>query len=130
MYNNVIIKFHDIKNTEPPKILKNYLEALLNYAPFKSTCYLHVFKENKNYLCKLTVHSNLKTFSSDYKGEDLKKTIKIVLKNVKKQMSVWKNNRSSEELTGIISVAQLNLNELNYLDNQSTDLEDDYKKSA
>ena len=59
---NIRIKFHGIDNKTPPSQLEEYLESLMRHAPSSSTCYLHVFKEPKGYLCKLTVHSNVRIF--------------------------------------------------------------------
>ena len=110
--NNIVIKFHEMEQKEQPVHLKDYLEALLRHAPSESTCHLHVFKEAWGYLCKLTVHSNIKTFSSHSKDENIKPAIKAVLRDVKKQIAYWKKNRSTLELTGVTSVTHLNLSAL------------------
>ena len=98
--NNITIRFHGITQKEKAHHLKDYLESLLRHAPSRSTCHLHIFKELRGYLCKLTVHSNIKTFSSHIKEETMESAVKAVLRNVKKQIAQWKNNRSSLELTG------------------------------
>lgn len=110
--------------------LKEYLEALLRHAPSKSTCHLHIFKEAVGYLCKLTIHSNIRTFSSHNKDETIKSAVKATLREVKSQIAFWKKNRSSMELTGVTSVTGLHLN---LLDQVETKVEEDlmeYKKSA
>ena len=81
--NNIIIQFHGMEKKERPSQLADYLESLLRHAPSSSTCHLHIFKEPEGYLCKLTVHSNVKTFSFHYKEETIKSALKTVLKNVK-----------------------------------------------
>ncbi len=107
------MQFHGMEKKEQQSHkLKDYLESLLRHAPSRSTCHLHIFKENQGYLCKLTVHSNIKTFSSHSKDETITSSVKAVLRSVKKQIAHWKNNRSSLELTGVTSITQLNLNPL------------------
>ena len=115
--NNIVMRFHGMEPKEQSHQLKDYLESLLRHAPSRSTCHLHIFKENKGYLCKLTVHSNIKTFSSHSKDETITSSVKAVLRSVKKQIAHWKNNRSSLELTGVTSITRLNLN-LNSLDSE------------
>ena len=110
--NNIVIRFHGIEKKDNHHHLSEYLESLLRHAPSNSTCHLHIFKESRGYLCKLTVHSNVKTFSSHFKDETMKMSLQTVLKNVKEQIAYWKKNRSSMELTGVTSIAHLNLNEL------------------
>ena len=66
--NNVIIKFHGMKQKEKPRHLLDYLDSLLCHAPSNSTCQCHIFKESKGYLCKLTVHSNIKNFLRSFQG--------------------------------------------------------------
>ena len=128
MDNNIIIRFHGIEPKEQPQLLKDYLESLLRHAPSRSTCHLHIFKEPRGYLCKLTVHSNIKTFSSHSKNETIKETVKTVLKNVKKQITYWKKNRSSMELTGVTSITHLNLNVLDEVEKEQENSH--YKESA
>ena len=110
--NNIVIRFHGIEKKDNHHHLSEYLESLLRHAPSNSTCHLHIFKEPRGYLCKLTVHSNVKTFSSQSKDETMKMALKTVLRNVKEQIAYWKKNRSSMELTGVTSITHLNLNEL------------------
>jgi len=107
MNNNIIIKFHGMETKDKPEQLKDYLESLLRHAPSRSSCHFHVFKESHGYLCKLTVHSNIKTFSSHSKNETIYLALKTVLKEVKAQITYWKKKRSSMELTGVHSVTQL-----------------------
>jgi len=109
---SIRIKFHGTDNKTPPSQLKEYLESLMHQAPSNSTCYLHVFKEPQGYLCKLTVHSNVRIFSAQAKNHNITPSIKDVLRDIKAQISNWKNNRSSMELTGVTSVTDLNLNSL------------------
>lgn len=127
-HNNIIIKFHRMKQKESPNHLKDYLESLLRHAPSESTCHFHLFKESRGYLCKLTVHSNIKTFSAQYKDETIKSALKAVLKNVKTQIAHWKKNRSTMELTGVISINHLDLSELDSTGKQQE--RDYYKKVA
>lgn len=127
---NIVIRFHGMKTVTQPKVLKDFLETLLRYAPSKSICHLHIFKEEYSYLCKLTVHSNIKTFSSNFQHENLQHTIKIVLKSVKKQMALWKKNRSTEDLTGIISVALLDLDSLNIIVEENTNSQTSSNKES
>ncbi len=124
--NNIIIRFHGMEQKEQSHRLKDYLESLLRHAPSRSTCHLHIFKEIKGYLCKLTVHSNIKTFSSYAKDETIESAMKAVLKNVKKQIAGWKNKRSSLELTGVTSITRLNLNALDTEEQEA----EHYKKAA
>ena len=124
--NNIIIRFHGMEQKEQSHRLKDYLESLLRHAPSRSTCHLHIFKEIRGYLCKLTVHSNIKTFSSYSKDETIESAMKAVLKNVKKQIAVWKNKRSSLELTGVTSITRLNLNALDTEEQEP----EHYKKAA
>ena len=127
--NNIIIQFHGMEKKERPSQLADYLESLLRHAPSSSTCHLHIFKEPEGYLCKLTVHSNVKTFSFHYKDEIIKSALKTVLKNVKGQIAYWKKNRSSMELTGVTSLTSLQLHELQ--DNDTDENEEDlYHKKA
>ena len=105
------MRFHGMEQKKQHK-LKDYLESLLRHAPSRSTCHLHIFKEKQGYLCKLTVHSNIKTFSAHFKDETITSSVKAVLRSVKKQIAHWKNNRSSLELTGVTSITQLNLKPL------------------
>lgn len=122
------MRFHGLEQKEHPRHLKDYLEALLRHAPSRSTCHFHIFKEPKGYLCKLTVHSNIKTFSSHYKDETMTDTVKTVLRNVKAQIASWKKSRSSLELTGVTSVTSLNLTALDAVDEQESEneQEEDY----
>ena len=69
-------------------------------------------KKSAGYLCKLIVHSHIKTFSSQIKKESMSDSVKNVLKDVKKQIHFWKKNRSSDELTGITQINNLNLRSL------------------
>lgn len=124
------MQFHGMEQKERPRHLKDYLESLLRHAPSRSTCHLHIFKEPKGYLCKLTVHSNVKTFSSHFKDEAIKTTIKTVLKDVKNQIAIWKKNRSSLELTGVTSLASLNLSDLDSLDNPDQEEESYHLKKV
>ena len=116
-----------MEKKEKPRHLKDYLESLLRHAPSNSTCHLHIFKEPRSYLCKLTVHSNVKTFSSHSTDEAIKTALKTVLRNVKEQIAYWKKNRSSLELTGVTSITRLNLNEL---DSEEKPEKEHYKKVA
>ena len=109
---NIVIQFHEMEQKEQPVHLRDYLEALLRHAPSESTCHLHIFKEAWGYLCKLTVHSHIKTFSSHSKDESIKLAVKTVLRDVKEQIAYWKKNRSSLDLTGVTSITHLNLNAL------------------
>ena len=128
-HNNIIMKFHGMRQKETPIHLKDYLESLLRHAPSSSTCHLHIFKEPRGYLCKLTVHSNIKTFSAHFKDETTKLALKTVLKNVKKQIAYWKKNRSTMELTGVTSINHLNLNDLDLAEVNERETEY-YKKVA
>ena len=116
MKKHITIKFHGMTSTEQSAEVRNYLESLLRHAPSESTCHLHLFKDNYGYLCKLTVHSAVKTFSAHSKEETLTKTVKTVLRNVKDQIAQWKNDRSSSELTGVTSITRLNLKTLDQLE--------------
>ena len=105
------IQFHGIKT--PDKLLKQikeYVEALLLHSPSSSICRFHIFKEQHSYLCKLTVHSSTKTFSSQDRSKDLGESIKSVLRDVKRQIATWKKKRTSYELTGVHSITNLTLN--------------------
>lgn len=127
--NNITIQFHGMEKKDRPGQLEDYLESLLRHAPSSSTCHLHVFKEPQGYLCKLTVHSSVKTFSFHYKDETIKSALKTVLKNVKGQIAYWKKNRSSMELTGVTSLTSLQLHELQ--DNNTDESEEKfYHKKA
>ena len=111
MDNNILIQFHGMGYTRSEQ-LENWLESLMRHSPSESACRMHIFKDSHGYLCKLTVHSSRKTFSSQFKDRDLISAVKYVLKNVKKQVATWKKNRSTMELTGLISVHQLQLDNL------------------
>ena len=129
-HNNIIMQFHGMKQKETPTHLKDYLESLLRHAPSNATCHLHIFKEPRGYLCKLTVHSNIKTFSAHFKGETTKLALKTVLKDVKKQIAYWKKNRSTMELTGVTSINHLNLSDLDSVEAEAQEPEEYYKKVA
>ena len=128
--NNIVMQFHGMEQREQPSHLKDYLDSLLYHAPSKSTCHLHIFKESRGYLCKLTVHSNIKTFSAHSKDETIKASLKAVLGSVKKQIAYWKKNRSSMELTGVTSITRLNLNTLDAILDEEDQKKDQYKKAA
>ncbi len=108
---DLVIKFHGMSNPHSDK-LNSWLESLMRHSPSQSACRMHVFKDPHGYLCKLTVHSRVKTFSSQFKHEDLITSVKNVLKDVRNQVAKWKKNRSSMDLTGVISVQELNLHGL------------------
>ena len=127
MNDQIIIQFHGMEKKERPSQLEDYLESLLRHAPSKSTCHLHIFKELQGYLCKLTVHSNVKTFSFHSKDESIKSALKTVLKNVKGQIAYWKKKRSSMELTGVTALTGLQLSEL---EDDDDDEEGFYHKKA
>ena len=124
------MQFHGMEQKEHSHKLKDYLESLLRHAPSQSTCHLHIFKEPQGYLCKLTVHSNIKTFSSHFKDETITSSVKAALRSVKKQIAHWKNNRSSLELTGVTSITQLNLTPLDDDDEVEEINTKKYKKVA
>ena len=124
--NNIVIRFHKMQNTEVPQHLEEYLEGLLRHAPSDSTAYFHIFKEEKGYLCKLTVHSHLKTFSYHFKDERAQSAVREVLRNVKAQVAIWRKNRSSLDITGITSITRLNLNSLEEVLEKNSEM----KKSA
>ena len=126
---NMVIRFHGMEPKDRPGQLKDYLESLLRHAPSRSTCHLHIFKEPNGYLCKLTVHSNVKTFSAHSQNDTIKSTVKTVLKNVKEQIAGWKKNRSSLELTGVTSITNLNLTSWDAETEHFTE-EEQYKKAA
>ena len=128
-HNNITIRFHGMEQKKDLAHLKEYLESLLRHSPSNSTCHLNVFKEPQAYLCKLTVHSNIKTFSSYAKEGNIKDSVKTVLRNVKKQIASWKKSRSSLELTGVHSVTGLHLNLLDPA-SEETDVKEYYKKAA
>lgn len=129
--NNMVIRFHGIDKKDKHRHLSEYLEALLRHAPFNSTCHLHIFKEPKAYMCKLTVHSSVKTFSSHSKDETIKLALQTVLRNVKEQIAYWKKNRSSMELTGVTSITHLNLNSLDEDEEEKEEeFQQMFKKSA
>ena len=123
---NIVIRFHGMEQKKDLAHLKEYLESLLRHSPSNATCHLNIFKEPQAYLCKLTVHSNIKTFSSHAKEETIKDTVKTVLRNVKEQIAAWKKNRSSLELTGVHSVTGLHLN----LGEPESEEVEYYKKAA
>ena len=127
--NNIIIQFHGMEQKNKHHLLSEYLESLLRHAPSNSTCHLHIFKEKKGCLCKLTVHSSIKTFSSQSKDETITIALKTVLKDVKEQIAYWKKNRSSMELTGVTSINHLNLTELDDKEIKEEELLH-FKKSA
>ena len=127
---NILIKFHGMENKRHPVDLEEYLEALLRHAPSNSTCYLHIFKEPKGYLCKLTVHSNVKTFSAQTKDENASSSVKNVLRNVKNQIAGWKKNRSSLELTGVTSITGLSLRGMDTEPANEEDFDLFHKKAA
>ena len=108
---NIKITFHSMKEKKS-RHLEEYLESLLRYSPSNAIVRLHIFKESNGYLCKLVDHSEQKTFSSHKKAEKLSHAIKSVLRDVKKQISEWKKNRSSLELTGLSRITQLDLQTL------------------
>ena len=128
-HNNIMIRFHGMEQKTDLAHLKEYLEALLRHSPSNATCHLNIFKEPEAYLCKLTVHSNVQTFSSHAKEETIKSAVKTVLRNVKGQVASWKKNRSSLELTGVHSVTGLHLN-LGDKDTEELPSEEYYKKVA
>jgi len=123
---NILIKFHGM-NVKFNQQLEEYLESLLCQSPSNSICRLHVFKESPGYLCKLIVHSHVKTFSAQNKKESMPSSIKSVLKDIKKQIHNWKKNRSSSELTGI---TQINNLDLQSLDEEEIVTEQVYKRAA
>ncbi len=112
-HHNILIQFHGMEEKSTPQKLKDYLESLLRYSPSNATCRLHIFKESHGYLCKLTVHSEIRTFSSQSKDEDISSGVKTILRTVKEQIIEWNKNRSSTELIDftpdLTSVTQLNL---------------------
>lgn len=122
--NNILIQFHGMGYMRSEQ-LENWLESLMRHSPSESACRMHIFKDPHGYLCKLTVHSSRKTFSSQFKDKNLISAVKCVLKNVKKQVAKWKKNRSSLELTGLISIHQLQLDSLNNDSTQQSDDESD-----
>ena len=126
-HSNIVIRFHGMEQKQSLAHLKEYLESLLRHSPSNATCHLNIFKEPQAYLCKLTVHSNVKTFSSHAKEATIKGAVKTVLRNVKKQVATWKKNRSSLELTGVHSVTGLYLN---LSDPEELPQEEYYKKVA
>ena len=127
---SIIVKFHGMEEKADTTELEEYLEALLRHSPSNSTCYMHIFREPKAYLCKLTVHSHVKTFSSQAKTEDMQTAVKNVLREVKSQVASWKKNRTSQELTGVTSVTHLNLEGLNTPFHQEDEQDLLHKKAA
>ena len=130
MNNHITIQFHGMEKKDRPSQLEDYLESLLRHAPSTSTCHLHIFKELQGYLCKLTVHSNVKTFSFHCKDENIKSALKTVLRNVKEQIAYWKKKRSSMELTGVTSLTGLQLKELEEEDDDDNEEELYHKKAS
>ena len=120
MENNILIQFHGMGYTRSEK-LENWLESLMRHSPSESACRMHIFKDPHGYLCKLTVHSRKKTFSSQFKDRHLVTAVKYVLKNVKGQVATWKKNRSAQDLTGVISIQQLELDSLHEKDKQNSE---------
>ena len=127
---NIRIKFHGTNDKTPPAQLEDYLESLMRHAPSGSICYLHVFKEPKGYLCKLTVHSTVRIFSAQSKNNHITPSIKDVLRDVKAQIATWKKNRSTTELTGVTSITELNLNHTDSFSQEDEELDLLYKKAA
>ena len=127
---NIRIKFHGMDNNTRSTELKEYLESLIRHAPSNATCYLHIFKEPKGYLCKLTIHSNIRIFSAQSKSDNITSSIKNVLRDVKEQIATWKKNRSSMELTGVTSVTELNLNSIDSLPQDEEEFDLLHKKVA
>ena len=126
---NIVVRFHGMEPKKDLSHLTEYLESLMRHSPSNATCHLNIFKEPSAYLCKLTVHSNIKTFSSHAKDETIKTAVKTVLRNVKGQIATWKKNRSSMELTGVRSVTGLYLNLLDQ-DQEEELVAEQYKKAA
>jgi len=107
--NRIFIRLHEVKQGVHVGKLKNHLESLLRHSPSESVCHMHMFEDPHGYLCKLTIHSSVKTFSSQCKDEDLLSSLKSVLGEVKKQIAKWKKNRSTMDLTGVTAIDQLDL---------------------
>ena len=107
--NRILIRLHEMKHGVHVGKLRNHLESLLRHSPSESVCYMHMFEDPHGYLCKLTIHSSVKIFSSQCKDEDLLFSLKSVLGEVKKQIAKWKKNRSTMDLTGVTSIDQLDL---------------------
>ncbi len=123
MDNNILVQFHGMKHTQSEQ-LEDWLESLMRHSPNESICRLHVFKDPHGYLCKLTVYSRVRTFSSQFKDADLNHSIKNVLTHVKQQVAKWKKNRSSMELTGLIPIRDLDLQNL---ENQNNKINESYE---
>ena len=103
---NILIQFHGMGYRRSEQ-LESWLESLMRHSPSESTCRMHIFKDPHGYLCKLTVHSTRKTFSAQFKDQSMVAALQYVLNSVKKQVAKWKKNRSTSELTGVVSITKL-----------------------
>ena len=105
---NTSIHFAD-SNKEEFIEAKALVERLLRLAPCNSHCNLEIKNKDATLTGRLELKTPDKTFSFEQKSEVLKELQSLLFNSVKDQLTQWKKERSTEDITGSIKLESFSI---------------------
>jgi len=102
---DINLKIHNYtSNEQQKKVIQSKMVGLLRQIPYDSHVLLDFNYQNKIFYGKLKVECIGKTFFSSDKNTLLSSLTVSLCKKIQKQVMKWKESRTVEEITGIISL--------------------------